>query len=196
VNTLIVVLNVRKSLKSMDTERNRKQSLNHLNHNQKKRRDGRLAMSEKGKGKTFTTGRPSRKEELMKVVQEAQAPFIKALNNISEVVKHQQERVKVLEDNQAQFVKVLESLKSLGANSNPGKPGEPGQGGGLNLGQVISAIIMRGIMGEGQNPTKMALDIAKEFNRTYMTGQRNMLRMLSLISKKKSFDALFSEEED
>lgn len=147
------------------------------------------------KEKTYQTGRHSKKEELMQTIQEAQAPLTKTIGNMATLVTKQQERLTTLEDNQTQFVKILEEMRAPNPQGNPQQPGQNMPAGGQNMGGFLQQMLYREMMGGGQNPTKMALDIAREFNKTYMVGQRNMLTMIGLISRKKSLDDIFGKEE-
>ena len=135
------------------------------------------------------TGRKSKEEELLKVVAEAQKPIMEKMNQLIEVVNSQAEKVKTLEANQSEVVKVLQRL---GGTSSSGE----GQGSGEKgfWDNIARGVAMK-VMGEGETPMKVALDIAKAFNKTYMVGQSNMLKMMGLLSKGKKLDQLFGEGE-
>ena len=140
--------------------------------------------------KTYTTGRKTKEKELLNLVAEAQKPIMEKMNQLIEVVNTQGEKVKVLEANQSEVVKVLQRIGG-------GSSGGEGQGSGEGKGfwdNIARGVAMK-VMGEGETPMKVALDIAKAFNKTYMVGQSNMLKMMNLLSKGKKLDQLFSEEE-
>lgn len=148
-----------------------------------------MSKPQPGEGKPYRTGRKSKEEELRKAVAEAQKPIMEKMNQLIEVVNTQAEKVKVLEANQTEVVKVLQRI---GGTSGGGEGQGSGEGSGF-WDNIARGVAMK-VMGEGETPMKVALDIAKAFNKTYMIGQSNMLKMMSLLSKGKKLDQLFEEE--
>ena len=140
---------------------------------------------EKKEPKTFTTGRPRKGAKELEAIIANQKVMLETIGKQSDVLKGQDTRIKTLEDNIGSIVSALQE------RSGPAQAGQP-QGTGN---PVADAILMK-TMGGGESPTKMALDIAKSFNKTYMTGMSHMLRMMGMLSKGKKIEDIFPEEEE
>ena len=134
--------------------------------------------------KPFTTGRKPKLAKELEAIIANQKVMLENQGKQTQVLKGHDERIKTLEDSMASIVGALQE------RSAPAQPGQPQTG----TGNPVADAIIGKVMGGGETPMKMAVDLAKSFNKVYMTGQSHMLRMVSLMTRGKKLSELFPGE--
>ncbi len=140
-------------------------------------------------GEPFKSVKKMKTAELVEAMGNKLTEVIKTLNANTEMAN---KRFETVESNQTELTKILAQMRQ-----NPGFSIGTGPGGErlTTKEKMTYGIIDLVLKGEGSSsPIDQAFKMAESFNKIYMSGQTNMLRMMQIMTKRGSVKELLGDE--